>query len=431
MNDELTKKLLERFERLRLSEANEAETRLKLIDRILFEVLDWTHDDVTIEEHVSEDGKTEYADYIVRTGFSSFVVEAKKVGRAELTVPTKRKENLTRKLVSGETGDAIKQARDYCRRLGVQFAVVTNGSQWIIFPALRTDGVGFSRSTAIIFPTLESVLKDDIDEFYSLLSRGAVISGALDNELLGRREDQLVERRLNQFFEQPFTKVKRNSIYPVIENEIETAFSEDIAASNVELFQKSYVETPDRTKYDRRIGMHIKKRRSSSKLAPIRAMTSSGRMQVAESIRAAAEKTKPLAMLILGAVGAGKTTFIHHTRRVTNEEYFKKSDDAPYPHWIEIDFRNFGRSENASEFIFSRLFDYILNDPFLSDYERCLKHAYKIEIESLKKGPLALLAGDERETNLKISELLQSDYNEKKPYVEKILTYASSNTAIF
>ncbi len=431
MEKKLAKQILERFEKLQLYEANEAETRLKLIDRILFEVLDWTHDDVTVEEHVSEDGTTEYADYVIRTGFSSFVVEAKKVGRAELTVPTKRKENLNRKLVSGETGDAIHQARDYCRKLAVQFAVVTNGSQWIIFPAMRTDGVKFEKSSAIIFPNLTSVLENDLDEFYSLLSRGAVISGALDNELLGRREDQLIERRLNQYIDQPFTKIKRNSIYTVIENEIETAFSEDITTADIDLFRKSYVETADRTKYDRRIGMHIHKRRSASKLSPVRAMTSGGRAKVSDSIRAAAKKSKPVAMLILGSVGAGKTTFINHTRLVTNKDYFRVSEKEPYPHWIQVDFRNFGRSENASEFIFSEIFKYIMDDPFLSDYERCLKNAYKSEIASLKKGPLALLAADEREMNIRIAELLQSDYEKQRPYVEKILKYASTDAAIF
>ncbi|MDO6732207.1 hypothetical protein Q4577_19420 [Marinovum sp. 2_MG-2023] len=431
MQKDVANRIYERFEKLRLYEANEAETRLKLIDRVLFEILDWTHDDVTVEQHVSEDGGVEYADYVVRTGFSSFVIEAKKIGRAELTVPTKRKESLNRRLVSGETGDAIIQARDYCRKLSVQFAVVTNGNQWIIFPALRNDGVRFDRSTAIIFPTIESALRDDLDEFYSLLSRGAVISGSLDNELLGRREDQLIERKLNQYIDQPFTKFKRNSVYHVISNEIETAFSEDITVSDIDLFQKSYVETPDRTKYDKRIGMHIHRRRSASKLAPVKGMTSGGRTQVSDRIRAAAAKAKPVALLILGPVGSGKTTFIHHTHLVTNREYFTRKDGEPYPHWIQVDFRNFGRSENASEFIISELFQYIMDDPFLSDYDRCLKHAYKSEISSLKKGPLALLAGDEREVNLKIAEILQKDYEQKRPYVEKVISYAAENAAIF
>jgi predicted type IV restriction endonuclease/GTPase SAR1 family protein len=427
----IAQSLLERFDKLRLYEANEAETRLKLINRILFEVLDWTHDDVSVEEHVSEDGSTEYSDYVVRTGFSSFVIEAKKIGRSELNVPTRRKETLNRRLVSGETGEAITQARDYCRKLGIQFAVVTNGSQWIVFPALRTDGVRFEKSSAIIFPNLESALQEDLDEFYSLLSRSAVISGSLDNELLGRREDQIIERRLNQYIDQPFTKIKRNSVYQVIENEMETAFSEDITITDVDLFRKSYVETADRTKYDKRIGMHIHRRRSVTKVSPVKGMSSQGRLRVSESIRAAAARAKPVALLILGPVGAGKTTFIHYTRLVTNEAQFRKSEGNPYPHWIQIDFRNFGRSENASEFIFNQMFDYVLDDPFLADYERCVKHAYKSEISGLKKGPLALLSGDEREVNVRIAELLQADYNLKRPYVEKIIAYASQHSAIF
>ena len=36
------RKLLEAHAKLKLHDANEAETRLKLIDRIIFEVLGWT-----------------------------------------------------------------------------------------------------------------------------------------------------------------------------------------------------------------------------------------------------------------------------------------------------------------------------------------------------------------------------------------------------
>ena len=57
---------------------NEAETRLKLIDKVLFEILGWTHNDVQVEERVSEDGSTTYADYVIRTASTAFVVEAKK-----------------------------------------------------------------------------------------------------------------------------------------------------------------------------------------------------------------------------------------------------------------------------------------------------------------------------------------------------------------
>ncbi len=71
--------LLAERDRLRRLGANEAETRLKLIDMILFSVLGWTRDDVSVEERVSEDGKTTFADYVLRTGMTAIVVEAKKL----------------------------------------------------------------------------------------------------------------------------------------------------------------------------------------------------------------------------------------------------------------------------------------------------------------------------------------------------------------
>ncbi|MEM8581097.1 MAG: hypothetical protein AAGF50_07880 [Pseudomonadota bacterium] len=82
----IAQELLERHEKLSLADANEAETRLKLVDRIVFEVLGWSHDDVQVEHRVSQDGSTQFADYILTTGFTSLVIEAKRVGRSDLAV---------------------------------------------------------------------------------------------------------------------------------------------------------------------------------------------------------------------------------------------------------------------------------------------------------------------------------------------------------
>jgi hypothetical protein len=69
--------------------------------------------------------------------------------------------------------------------------------------------------------------------------------------------------------------------------------------------------------------------------------------------------------------------------------------------------------------------------PFLSDYERCVRHAYKDEIDALFKGPLYLLANDEGERKRRVSALLMADYEQTQPYVEKILKYAAERTPVF
>lgn len=143
--------ILEQFKNLRLNDANEAETRLKVINHVIYDVLGWTHADVKPEDRVSEDGATTWADYVLRTGMTGIVIEAKKAGATFDNVPNIRRALLNAKLVSGALGDAIVQARDYARKLSIPFAVVTNGDSWIVFPATRTDQVKFKDSSAIIF----------------------------------------------------------------------------------------------------------------------------------------------------------------------------------------------------------------------------------------------------------------------------------------
>lgn len=198
-----TRRILKRYERLRLADANEAETRLKLINEVLG-LLNWTPDDFTVEEHIIEDGITSYADYIIRTANTGLVIEAKRIGSALLEVPNSRRVQLVGKIMTGETGEAIKQARDYARKKSVPFAVVTNGDRWIVMPGARSDMIPFSQSSAVVFPSLHAILTDNFDEFYALLSRDSVISASLENELLGRRDDQIQGRRLNQIFSKPF-----------------------------------------------------------------------------------------------------------------------------------------------------------------------------------------------------------------------------------
>ena len=233
--------ILSEFAKLLNAEVNEAETRLKLIDRILFDVLGWTHDDVTVEERVSEDGKTTFADYILRTGMTAIVIEAKKISTSQVNAPNVRRIQLSKKFIESNIGDVICQARDYARKLSIPFALATDGNYWVVFPATRTDQVPFHSSSAVIFPSIRSAIQDDFAEFYDLLSRASVIGGSLERELLGRIENQIDERRLNRFFTTPFSKLSRHSLFPLIENAITTAFSGDIVNRNTDLLEKCYV----------------------------------------------------------------------------------------------------------------------------------------------------------------------------------------------
>jgi hypothetical protein len=347
------------------------------------------------------------------------VVEAKKVGVSFSEVPDGRRVQLSRKLVSGSTGEAIIQARDYARKLAIPFAVVTNGSSWIVFPATRVDQVPFHESSAIIFKSLQSALRDDYAEFHDLLSRQAVINGSLETELLGRIENQVDDRRLNRFFTTSFSKISRHSLFPLIEDAITTAFTEDVVNDDPSLLEKCYVKTPERVRFDHRIKMHVAKKEAVTAKAPLRPMKDNERA-VTAVVRDAAARSRPVAVLVLGQVGAGKTTFLEFTKKVGARDLFEAQAGRAYPHWLYVDFRTYSSSQAPLDFLSNELKERINAEPYLSNYDRCIQHAYKDETEALFKGPLYLLANDEGERKRRISQLLMTDYEKTLPYVEKI-----------
>ncbi|WP_252180129.1 type I restriction enzyme HsdR N-terminal domain-containing protein [Endozoicomonas sp. 4G] len=412
-------------------DANEAETRLKVIDKILFEVLGWTHEDVTVEQRVSEDGKTTFADYIIRTANAALIVEAKKIGITFETRPLNRRLKLSKGNLSGSLGDAIVQARDYCRKLSIQFAVVTNGEQWVIFPANRIDQVAFHDSSAIVFNSLESALKDDYTEFSDLLSRKAVVNSSLENLLLGYTEDQIEERRLKNYHKTANYYESTNPMYPLIEEAITTAFSDTVTDMDPSLFEKCYVNSSDRMKFDRKINMHISKSQSLFNKQPVRPLQKRHNNTFKKVLSDAHKKAKPLAVVILGTVGSGKTTFQHYTRYVSAAKVFEKKDDNSHPHWVSIDFLGFTNDENPVDYIYSSLMHYIISDEYLSDFNECVKKAYNKEITAIKRGPSFLMAKNEEKLNEIISSRLQSDYDKKKPYVDTIISHISSKVPFY
>lgn len=358
------------------------------------------------------------------------MIEAKKIGITFNTVPGKKKVNLSGKIMDGKTGEAIRQAREYCRKKSIPFAVVTNGNQWIIFPAVRTDQVNFASSTAIIFDSLDQVLGEESEYFKSLISRDGVIDGNLSIELLGRNTDQVEERRLNRFFKSTSVRPP-NPIYPLIENEVVIAFSDSIINADQDLLEKCYVKNADRQKFDNRIQMHLQKREPLFSSQPKRPMRKRESASLSDSIYAASSKSRPLAILILGTVGTGKTTFLQYTRRVASAKYFEYCDKESYPHWIDIDFRNFSKNESPISFIYQSLFEYLKGDKYFNDYNRSIKKAYANDIDSLKSGPMFLLMKSQENIDEQVTKIIMDDYEKINPYVDKLISYGATQSPIF
>jgi len=121
-------------------EASEADTRVKLIDRILLDVCGIPESNIKREWH-SDSG---YSDYIIEVlGKQQIIIEAKREGESFLFPQDNRSRTLKINgpiLSSASIKQALLQVRSYCDDLGIRYAIATNGYSWIIFRAIKENG---------------------------------------------------------------------------------------------------------------------------------------------------------------------------------------------------------------------------------------------------------------------------------------------------
>jgi hypothetical protein len=129
--------LIREFPHENRANQNEAETRHKIIDTVMQNVLSWPKNRISVEEYT----KPGFADYILKNSNDDPVlfVEAKKSGLYfRLPAAHKAEEKSAyisiRKLQSDvNIATALQQVRDYCLNSGCEYAAITNGHEWIFF----------------------------------------------------------------------------------------------------------------------------------------------------------------------------------------------------------------------------------------------------------------------------------------------------------
>jgi hypothetical protein len=410
-----------------LSEANEATTRKLIIDRMLEECLGWLPgEDIKYNERVSEDGQTTFADYLLMTATTSIVVEAKRIGKA-FNLPTDKTSGVLGGVISeGELGEAIRQARDYARKLSIQFAVATNGSAWVLFPATRTDRIPFEQGRATIFRDLTNI-RERFVEFWDLMSRQRVMEGGLESSFFSAPKE-LVPRRIVSSLPEPGYRVGRNRIYEYIEPAVTAALTDEALLDDVDGLEKCYVKNAERAKFDSRISMHLKD------IKPLldRSVTrprAGGDPQKLDRILEKVEIAVPRFILLLGPVGAGKSTFLHYTRKVSARSLIDRKVI-----WFDVDFKKATKGDDPKAFIFMELGKLIEKDSDfeLSSWEHSIKPAYRDFIEARQIGTLApLFRSAPQEFERRVAESIDREREDVLPFVERIVRNAAKYHPVY
>ncbi len=397
-----------------LTIANEAQTRFDVIDRMLREVLGWKHGQIRLEEHLRlEDGNSQYIDYLLRSGDTSIVVEAKKAGAA-FPSPTKKAQLKLNGAVlgSGEIGAAISQAVSYAHTKDAQVVVVTNGLCWcsLSVRSIETGGYG------VLFFPFEK--EGDAEKLFRSLSLVGVEHGSLD--LIAERPPH-VENRVLSILRDADGRIDRNNIADFITPALDNALYADALLTNLESLEKCFVTTEARVRFDSLLGMHLADPKPQSVTPARRIKTGQSQGPLEQVVESGRPTHAPPVTLIIGPVGAGKSTYLKHFELIAG----KKALAQRGAHWIYVDFEAMGPGGNPRDFLYKRLRDYILAEHPVArtDYNAAIEPAYREEIASLARGPLAPLTKNKTEFQSQVVAHIRKDFDAVEPFVDKVISY--------
>ena len=167
----------------RIHEANEAATRLEIIDEIL-ERIGWQKEDFNPESPTSSG----YIDYLLSIdGVPRVIVEAKRGGKT-FKVPSITMHEFQyslsyfKRAYGRALNEVLEQATRYALERGVPYVVITNGAEWFVIQVIETPGQSSEDLRGYYFGNLLSK-ESNFDLFWELLSKVSVSQGSLEERL--------------------------------------------------------------------------------------------------------------------------------------------------------------------------------------------------------------------------------------------------------
>jgi len=364
---------------------SETDTRSKLIDFMLVEVLGWSEDNITREERIVEENT--FLDYKLSTNIPQIVIEAKR-NTIDFEIPTStvQKDFKIGGVLqnSKELIKAMVQARDYAVSKGIVFCVVTNGKQYIFFRSQNSSGIEWINHKCVIFRDFQDIERN-FEYFCKLLSKSSVETGSLFKTLQVSDEIEYEKNKYKSLDTRHISvprKKDRNPLFPFLGEIVHRVF-QDLASneSESEILEHCYVDSP------RKQDKHTPYFDHEIKLLYVSKKDAGDFQQRICSSLNTLEPNKSEVILLIGSVGVGKSTFLQRFRKVLAKEEIDNSGI-----WLYLNFKQFSDTgENLDNFIYKQI-DTILSSEYahlsLDDWS-FLKQAYHSDYEKLRKGVLS------------------------------------------
>jgi hypothetical protein len=411
---------------------SESDTRSKIIDPILG-ILGWREQSIQREWHERTDGK--YLDYKLATTHPVFVIEAKKqyvhfeippggVRFYRIDGAIKKAKNLL---------GAIIQAREYAINSGILYCCVTNGVQFVFFRSTNNLGVHWDQQLVLVFRD-HADIASRFSEFYEAFSFESVSSGRSNSQILVNHTSANETSRFHRFLAELNVSNEtrdRNALFPYTRELIKRVFqgldNDDVSP---ELLEHCYVESARDSSYERGIGEMLKEHRTKIPNGSTRLVTKkkdAGEFQ-AQFERLADTPTQfGSVTLLIGTVGAGKTTFINRFRKV----FARQLIDEHFV-WIQVSFTLFVESHDelaawVHNNIKAALKEYSTDiNPFSWE---AMQEIYSDEIKELKDGFLKpYFLNDKAQYECKLAEALHVFSDRSDAHLLRCLDYYSKRS---
>ena len=307
---------------------SESDTRSKLIDTVLIDVLGWNEADIRREGHVDSG----YFDYKISIAGLSLIIEAKRQYN-DLKLPNQNKRKCKLNAIYSSNQDVIDQIRHYLDDCGCDIGIITNGKQYIIAKFINTNGIPWKENNCIVYNGVEDIINNYV-EFWNTLSKESVIRNCGIKQLFDV-EISFSKTVLSSILNKD-NEVVRNDLSAKLAPFIDKAFG-DIFNSNeedddIEFIRECYVENKEVIKNKRELrGLF---RDTPPKLNEVVKAVNSDSIshQITNEIESfpsqSSNSATPKPIIIIGSRGAGKTTFLNFLFK--NESDGKNLQDNPY-----------------------------------------------------------------------------------------------------
>jgi len=344
---------------------NEADTRFQFIDPFLTDCLGWPKEQIKVEKH--EQGKR--SDYELGNPRVA-IWEAKRTGiYFELPANPSAKILMALKdviLLDSQVKSAVEQVQGYCSSRGTPIAVVCNGHQFIVFLAVRTDGVAPLDGVCIVIDGYEK-LCENFPYIWQHLSPQGFQENKIYRLLTTGVEHGIPKKLSTRLMQYPSYRYK-SELQSGLRVLAELLIEDVVRSPEVEsqFYEKCYCESGSLA-HDALISKKILSARYASLFSTTAPFPSTKNIKPNKKVNAITDEVMAEALarrpiVLLGDVGVGKTSFLKHLMHVRAVDEFKNA------HHVYVDLASQGAFVND------------LNKFILEEIEKQLLERYDLDL---------------------------------------------------